>query len=338
MLPFSHLFLMRVIEIIEEAVVKARMGRKGQVESELFSTALDSLNRVYEKIYSIYPWDNVKLFDVTVSQAANTGEVVLPSNVDIIRAFRIGVDVLKPAHEIRVNEFAPDLLVNGDGTPAGYMYLPDAPVAAQPVAASLITLVSSSTADAGTTFPVHIEGVVSAVDDEEEIDLNGTTNVTTTKSFTSIRKIVKPLTTGRITVSDAVPATLGTIAPWDLQGEYKRVQLVPAPDEAKTITIQCTRRFERLVSNNDASVIPEADGVLVDLVVAELLEAEEQEERAQYYRNKANETLEILRVKDLENQSQDFYAAPEHGMFGDLGSGDDFRTHDTSVTGIHSGR
>ena len=151
------------------------------------------------------------------------------------------------------------------------MYLPDAPVNAQPTVASLITLVSTSTLDAGTSFPIHLEGTVAAVDDEEEIDLNGTTNVTTTKSFTDIRKIVKPSTTGRITVSDAVPATLGTIAPWDLEGQYKRVQLVPAPDAEKTITIQCTRRFERLVSDNDASVIPEADGALIDLLVAQVL-------------------------------------------------------------------
>lgn len=327
---------MRVREIINEAVVKARLSRKDEIENELFQSALDSLNRVYEKVYNIYPWDNIKLFDVSVTQAANTGTVVLPSNVDLIRAFRIGVDVLKPAHEIRVNEFVPDLIENGDGTPVGYMYLPDSPVATQPASASLITLVSTSAADTGTNFPIHIEGTVSGEDDEEELDLSGTTPVTTTKSFTDIRKIVKPLTTGRITISDAVPATLGTIAPWDLEGQNKQVQLVPTPDSEKIITLQCTRRFERLVSDNDASVIPEADGALIDLLIAELLEAEEQEDRAQYYRAKATETLDLLSTKDLQNQARDFFAAPEQGMFGDLGADMDFRIRDTSVTGIHS--
>lgn len=324
---------MRVLDIINESVVKARLGRKNEVENELFDSAKDSLNRIYAKLYNNFPWDNLKLFDVKVTNS--DGTVVLPQNVDIIRAFRIGTDVLRPAHEIRVNEFVPDLLENGDGTPSGYMYLPDQPVATQPLVASLIDFVSSSALDTGANFPIHIEGIVSALDDEEEVNLNGTTPVPTTKSFTSIRKIVKPLTTGRITVADATPLNIGTIPPWDSDAQYKRVQLVPTPDVSKDITIQCTRRFERLVSNNDSSIIPELDGVMVDLLVAELLEAEEQEDRAIYYRNKGSSTLKILERKDFDNQQRDWFSAPEMGMFGDLGADMDFRHRDTSVTGIH---
>jgi hypothetical protein len=322
---------MNVKEIIEQAVVLAGLGRKNEIKDELWTLAKDRLNSIYETSYNLFPWDNIKVFNLSVT--ITDGIVVLPQYVDIIRGARINNRVLFPHHEILINNWAPALFADS-GAAHNYVYLPNHPVQVQPAAASAITLVSSSVADAGSAFPVHIEGTVAGVDDEEEINLNGIIPVVTTKAFADIRAIVKPLTTGRITVSAGIN-TLGTIAPWDTWGNYKRIQLVPLEDVETTVTLQCTRRFERLVSDNDGLIIPEIDGAIIDMLVGELYEAEKDLQRAQHFRIKGEGLLMVLAKKINENQDRDWRAVP-NGMFGDLGEYDHFRHDDISITGINS--
>lgn len=321
---------MRAIDIITQAVVKARIARKGKIAPELKESALDALNRVYERAFNLFPWDNIKIFSIDAT--TTDGIITLPQTVDIIRAARIDNRPLDPVNEIRVANWIPSRITEV-GTPRAYMYLPDSPVQDQPAAATTVRLVSSNAAD---TSIVHIEGLVGGLEDEEEITLDGTTPVNGIKSFTELRKITKDKTIGRITVKDSGDVELGTVPPWEHNSRYKRVQLVPIVDSSTTATFECLRRFEALVSDNDSTLIPKGDPALVNLLVSELLEDEEEEDRAAVYRQKGDADLQILSRQETEIQDKDFDVAPEMGLFGDLGDefGDERFVRDISETGI----
>ncbi len=150
-------------------------------------------------------------------------------------------------------------------TPTSYYIMDPTSVDRQPSAASTIRIVSSSNASgdqSAANVVVLIEGIVSGVPDREEIVLNGTTAVDGSKSFTSINRITKTkTTTGRVTVSDAIPsagsgATLATLAP-DLTYQtaiYTRIGLNPLPDDSNIIlNVWGYRQPKELVNDNDIS-------------------------------------------------------------------------------------
>ncbi len=321
-------------ELIESAVLKARLARKGEVRGELYDFALDALNRNYKVTYDRFPWDNIKIFNLT--KTVTTADVILPEFVEIVRAVRIDLRPLFPLNELIVNNFAPELFTEA-GTPQTFDYRPDSPLLIPPAAATTLRVFSSDVADTlASALVVRIEGTVGSEDDFEELTLNGTTAVVSTKSFTAVRSIFKPDTDGRITIDDGV-LVLGTIAPWHNHAHYKTIALQPPPDVSTTVTLQCTRRFQKLISDNDGTIIPDADSALIDDLTAELLESEKEEKRAIYYRNKADLKLAILAKRDLEHQSKDIVINPENGMFGELGDEQDgFRDFDISATGFNS--
>jgi hypothetical protein len=97
--------------------------------------------------------------------------------------------------------------------------------------AETLSLVSS---DASDTAQVLIRGEVSGYDDYEEVTMNGTTAVTTTKTFSSIAYVIKSAkTNGRITVSGVTSGTTFAIIPAEhLSAQYKRLILSAKPQEA----------------------------------------------------------------------------------------------------------
>lgn len=79
----------------------------------------------------------------------------------------------------------------------------------QPGSAATTKVVSASTSD--TTESVTIFGLVNGILETEVIELNGTSSVSGTKTFSEIISIKKPVTVGAITVSDSGDNTLATI-------------------------------------------------------------------------------------------------------------------------------
>lgn len=323
---------MRVIELIEHAVITSGMGRQGAVTNKLFDYALQELNRIYYHIYNVFPWDNIKIFNLEVTNT--DGTVVLPQFVEYVRAVRIDNQPLVPVDEIRVSNWAPSTF-DDTGDVVNFSYLSRSPVAAQPVAASLITIISTSAADTSALGKVRIEGTVGGVDDEEELALNGTSLVTGAKSFTNIREITKPKTTGRITIADTVPTTLGTIAPWDQQGHNKRIELLPNPDETVTVSLMCTRKFQNLVSDDDSIVIPEAESGILDMLIGALFGLQGDLQKQIKYQQQGLSNIEVGAFQEREINDKDHRSLPAEGLFGDLGTGvDDVHVRDTSITGI----
>lgn len=311
---------MRVKEIIDFAVVQTGAARKGEIPTDLHAHALDALNLAYEQIWNLFPWDASKIY--AVEATTSDGDITLPHYVDNVRAARISNRPIGAVGVIRVNNFYPDSFSTA-GTPCEFMWLRPDPVLTQPTSGINVRVVSSSTADTSAVGSVRVVGTAGGVETAEDIALNGTTNATGSVTFTAIRKISKPITTGRITVKDASNNELGTIAPWDTTPEYPRLRLVPPPDTTVTATFQCTRKFERLVSDNDQVLPSMMSKPVLHMVMAYILKKFGEYDRAAAEEATALDALKTLENNENEQNEKDFSTMPVCGMFADIGSNAD---------------
>ena len=152
-------------------------------------------------------------------------------------------------------------------------------VAIQPSSASVITVASSSASD--TAEKVVIRGLVSSEDDFEELSLNGTTTVNSSKSFSRIDSVTKSaVTVGRITItSNSASVTNAVMGRLEQTVRFKRLRLYPEPAATITITIKHFKRSVILTDRYHDTEIPRDWDYVVDaLAVAFALQAKGQDQ------------------------------------------------------------
>lgn len=174
---------------------------------------------------------------------------------------------------------------DGTGTPTHYRMWTTDMVKAQPSAASVITVVSSSAAD--TTQVVTVFGIVSGYPDYETISLNGVTGVAGTKSFTSVDRITKnATTTGRITAtSNSAAVTVAVIPTGDTTAGliYRKVKLYPLASAAVTMNVYYYKDPYRLVADGDVHELGhDFDEALILLSTAKMNYEQNKEEGDKY--------------------------------------------------------
>jgi len=165
---------------------------------------------------------------------------------------------------------------NNTGTPIAYRAWGQDMVITQPVTASVIRVVSSSSSD--TSKNITVFGTVSGYPDYEVIatnSSNGTTAVSGTKSFSSIERVVKDASTvGRITVDANSGADIVAVIPvGDTTAGimYSKVQLYPLPDSVFPINVQYYKDPFRLVNDGDVHELgQEFDEAIILLSVAKI--------------------------------------------------------------------
>ena len=139
------------------------------------------------------------------------------------------------------------------GTPTYYRMWTTDMIKAQPSAASVITIASSSASD--TTVNVTVFGIVSGYPDYEVIAANGTTAVPGTKSFTSVDRVVKDAsTTGRITAtSNAAAVTVAVLPVGDTTAGiiYRKVKIYPLASSEFTMNVYYYKDPYRLINDDD---------------------------------------------------------------------------------------
>lgn len=310
---------MRVKELLDFALVQTGAARKGEIPTDLHAHALDALNFAYEQVWNLFPWDASKIY--AVSATTTTGEITLPSYVDNVRAARISNRPLTAVGVIRVNNFNPEAFET-QGTPCEFLWQRPDPVLTQPTSASAIRIVSTSTADTSSVGAIRIVGTANGVETVEDINLNGTTNADGSVQFTEIRKVSKPATTGRITISDTSGNEFGTIAPWEQVPEYPRLRLVPPPDASVTVTLQCLRKFERVVADNDPITPSIMAKPVMHMVMAYILRRFGEYEKAAIEDATAAEALRTVENNENQQNEKDFSTMPMFGMFSDIGDFD----------------
>lgn len=160
-----------------------------------------------------------------------------------------------------------------EGTPTEYFAWAEDMVLRQPNSASVVNIVSSSASD--TTGQVTIFGTVSSYPDQETLNLNGTTTVAGSKSFSKIERIVKDASTvGRITATtNSGNVTIAVLPTGDTTAgiTYKKVRLWPVPNNVFPMNIWYYKMPWRMVNDDDVHELgQEFDEALINLTVSKL--------------------------------------------------------------------
>lgn len=139
------------------------------------------------------------------------------------------------------------------------------PVADQPSAASVVTIVSTSASDNTAGKAITVEGIVSGVRRSESITPNGTTPVAGTLSFTKVLRVTKGADwAGTMTMtSNGGAITLLTLLPTEYGRSYRQLELLRSPTSADTIEYVFFRLPTKLVNDNDIPDIPHPHSMIL---------------------------------------------------------------------------
>lgn len=170
----------------------------------------------------------------------------------------------------------------------------DTGVENQPIAAGTLSLSSSSASD-GSAFTVLVRGMVSAVKDYEEVTMNGTTAVATTKSFSRVDQVIKSAAfTGKLTVTaDSGNTTIHTIPPEALQVTRRKLWVYPYPENKIRIYVSGWEELPRIIRAKDVPLISSDLYVQAALVYALQMIGEWSKAGAQLQLAQAQMALEI---------------------------------------------
>lgn len=176
-----------------------------------------------------------------------------------------------------------------EAVPTHYRMWSENMVRMQPRASSQLSISSSSASD--LNIPITIFGTVSGYPDSETINTSstdGTTVVTTTKSFSEVERISKGLSSvGRITVTADSGLTTVTVLPvGDTTAGimYSKLQLWPLPRNVFDLNIEYYKDPYRLVNDNDIHELgQEFDEALILLSVSKIKFENSQEEGKSYF-------------------------------------------------------
>lgn len=173
-----------------------------------------------------------------------------------------------------------------ESVPVAYRMWGEDMVIGQPLEASVVTIVSSSTSD--NTGSVTVFGVVSGYPDYETINMNGITSAAGSKSFTSIERVVKSGSTiGRVTVTtNSGNNTVAVLPVGDTTGGilYKKIQLFPLPNEIMPINVQYYKDPFRLVNDEDIHELgQEFDEAIILLATSKMKYENNQTEGDKFY-------------------------------------------------------
>lgn len=162
---------------------------------------------------------------------------------------------------------------DASGTPTQSFPLGARGVQTLPATDGVLTLVSDSANDSGTSYKVRVTGFNTAgVLVSELVTMNGTTEVATANSYDStlgVERVTKQPAAGlafmgNVTVTDDDDNTLAVIPVWWDSPDYEWVQFYPIPDAVVSYNVRCAMRKPPLVNDSDW---PEFDQEYHDLLI-----------------------------------------------------------------------
>jgi len=215
------------------ADMKSNVGLELQDTSTSFSTLIGKwINRRYFQCLRYINWDAINP-SYTVTTVVGTQDYALP------RDFGKSVYAVDSTNnityeEVRFDDLAGDpsrIYQNGN---ADKYTIYESPVAVQPTATSVVTIVSTSASD--TSASVTIRGESGGVERYETLTTNGVSSVAGTISFSRIISVSKDITVGSITAT-CNSQTIAVIEPERKVVRYKLIRFMPIPSSVATVTI-----------------------------------------------------------------------------------------------------
>ena len=193
-------------------------------------------------------------------------EYNLPSDFWVPVNFSIGGNVLEELTEYDFSRDEPAPERSTDGTPLFYRLtgITDTPYTLS--SATVITFVSTSASD---TQVASVYGLVGSNNVKENVTLTGTSEVSTTNSFSKIYYVkLASKANGNITVKYG-STTITTILPSDMNYDgitrYKTLKLFSLPDDDYPIYVKYFKEIPRL--EGDADYIEELERTFDNLII-----------------------------------------------------------------------
>ena len=263
------------LEIFKELQrrVQQKIQNDDTVTTDLINNFLPKckvwLNDAYERIVRSKPWEEIGGRKFSLQIIASQAEYAL--NRDVWQVDKIfdktnGRWIAKSSRDQYVIDRAPSLdtvsnVLTGDPTvyfPIGYYTSKNSISSAEKV-----TAVSSSASDT-SPITVQIRGLVSSVEIQETIVLNGTTTVNSVNTYDASQKLAihigsndgsQSALTGIVTVSGVTSSTVySKIAPRSQATEYQWIQVSTVPSATGTQPIWDVwykRNYPKMVNDSD---------------------------------------------------------------------------------------
>lgn len=140
-----------------------------------------------------------------------------------------------------------------------FMFWGHSAVKAQPTAASVVTIVSTSALDTGATYQVGVKGINASSElVVDVVTLTGTTPAATTTAFVTVLAVTKGKAfNGTMTATaNSGAVSLLSLSPTEFGREYRRIYLIENPPTAETIGYRFYRKPLYLTNDYDIPEIP----------------------------------------------------------------------------------
>ena len=272
-----------------------------------------AVNRAVRRIWNYAQWTFKRRTD-TFNTAVNQSEYILGKSIGQPYSIMSANPpyLMKLVSRFTLDKQDPQRTDVGDPRLVAVSDL--SPVSLQPLAASIIEVLSSSAAD--TTQKVLIRGIVSGEEDFEQVSLNGVTGIFTSKQFSSILSLSKSdITAGEITVRIGA-RTLDIIGPTEKVVNRRVLSLYPIPQAVILMTIRHFTKAPNLISEYDWTRIPEDWDYIVDqwaFVLA--LQAKGQDQSTEF----SNQLLLAAKMLEQDMNTEEEDASDETILIDDAG-------------------
>jgi len=222
-------------------------------DSEYLIKIGDWINYRYDDILGRHDWPQLYRTS-TISLTAGDSTAVLPRDASLIinihdRTNNVNLTPLNPSAGGR----GYTSVIASNGLSTTYWW-EGTSMLAQPLAATAITVVSSSASD--TTQYVRIWGIDSTgAEQTDSILLTGTSGASTTTTYSRIDRVSKDGNTAGLVTITAGSTTIAKIDPYQYGSTYNQIRVVQPTGTDVTLNITYKIKAQRLVNDQDTPII-----------------------------------------------------------------------------------
>lgn len=237
------------------------VGNRVQKTDAGYETKIkEFLNAGLQRWQTKFPWPEL-LREFTLTPTAGSSLLICDKNLDEIMVLydpTNGIKMRSMNGTERLERYIERTATTG--LTEGFSYLGEVGCAVQPSSAGALTVVSDSASD-GSAIAALIRGRVTSERQYEELTLNGTSNVTGSKSFSQVDRF--SATSGRVGVLTLKQGStvLDTLGPHEDTVRRKRLKMVLIPSTATPFTAEGYERFIPMTRDNDVCPIPVSDAL-----------------------------------------------------------------------------
>lgn len=260
--------------------------------------------QIYCQIWDSYPFNTTKK-TVVISSAEKVTRLphyiqeILAASYDNTSQFRIN----EQEQVLTLNPESFDSTSSRSGVHECMRLSPDVGVYISPNSGQ-ISVNSTSGSDSSI---ISIVGVFNGEDVVEEITLNGVVPVSSVNSYDEIYTASKAKTAGTVYIKDSIGTTIQTLLPHEHSRTHQRIQLVDAPQtNDKALVLLVKMRPIGYVNDNDSPMLDGIDGAIKKALEAEMLEFDEQYEKARSALSSANSMFSSKITLEEKQQQRNF--------------------------------